>query len=498
MMTGVPWEIDDTVPEGVPWEIDDVTPRQQATPAVRNNGLLPSANEDQGALVRRRINALLQGVGGTANYFADLGTRAGNSLGITNIPEAQLPSNRFATFLEQVGLERPSTAEKVVGGLVGGRMDPGLPAVARSFIKAAPLYDAGRFDALGRPLQGNVAPTRNWNETPTRTAAREQGMASNYKFAPTEVPGTPMGNVGEYFGPSPELKAALSRDNLRTLNSNIAREITLPTGESVGSGGLTRPALRDLSSKAWNIGYAPIAALKQPTPLNAKDILEMNRIAANPDVAKRVSTILTNAGGQKDSGSMLASIRDLRKAADKAYKTDPDMATALKDYVGVLEGALQRNLGKVPGGPEAFDNYLAMRQKIAQISAVKKALGPGGNVDVTKLAAAASKDAPFTGELRTGADMGENFPTLFQIPRTGEALQTERTTGPVGNALYRAVTLLGYPSRKWIGSRGYQTRLQQANAWPLGDMGKGQSLFGAGIQATDEFRPFLDNLFQPE
>lgn len=518
MMTGVPWEIDDTVPEGVPWEIDDVTPRQQATPAVRNNGLLPSANEDQGALARRRINALLQGVGGTANYLLDLGARTGNSLGIrdTNMP---LPSARFSTFLEQLGLDQPKPAEQLVGGVLGGLGDPVSRAMAAGVTRQLPPQQ--NLDPLGRalpdtitpklgPLEGmgmqnppRFAPSRNPLETPVRTAAREQGMAAGYRFAPTDVPNTPMGNVGEYLSPSPQLKADLSQMNVRKLNENISNQLTLPDGTNVGREGFSRDALKTLSKTAWERGYKPIADMNLRTPLLPVDVQGIQRAASHPDIANRVQTILTNSGGTQNSGSMLTSIRDLRSTADKLYKTDPEAATALKDVAGILENRLGAHLAQVPGGPEAFAGYRQMRTFIAQVKTARRALGPGGNIDATKLAAAADKDVPLDGALRTGADMGENFPESMALGHQGESLLTQRTTGPVGDTLYRAVTLLGYPLRKWVKDPSYQMRMQGGRATNVGSPLKTQSLFGVANQVDDYYREKAQpdanlNLFQPD
>jgi hypothetical protein len=479
------------------WTDADVVP---AAATQRHNGLVPKSDEDQGALVRRRVNALLQGVGGTANYLADLGARAGNSLGARD-PNTPLPSARFANFLGQLGLDQPKPAESLVGGMLGGMADPAAQAMRLASTRnPAPQPN---MDPLGRALPENVQPARNPLETPTRTAAREQGMAAGYQFAPTDVPKTPAGNVAEYLAYPPQVKADISRTNVRKLNEAVSDQLTLPTGEGLGRDGLTPDALRKLSTAAWERGYKPIADMNLRTPLQANDVLEISRLTKNPDIATRVSTVLENAGGHKTSGGMLTSIRDLRKSADKLYKTDPEMATALKDVAGVLEGRLSSHLASVPGGTEAFDNYVQMRSFIAQVKTARRALGPGGNINATKLYTAANKDVPLTGALRTGADMGENFPDVMSLANSGEELLTQRTTGPVGNMLYRAVTLAGYPLRKQIQTPGYQQKLTQGRLPNVASPFKTQALFGAANQADDLYnyndKPAAPtNLFQPE
>jgi len=100
----------------------------------------------------------------------------------------------------------------------------------------------------------------------------------------------------------------------------------------------------------------------------------------------------------------------------------------------VLENTIENYLANTKQ-TELLDNFRNARQLIAKTYSVEKALNPAsGTIDAKKLAQQLKANKPLTGELRTAAEFGSQFPKATQ---TTEAMGSLPQISPldVGGAL---------------------------------------------------------------
>lgn len=116
-----------------------------------------------------------------------------------------------------------------------------------------------------------------------------------------------------------------------------------------------------------------------------------------------------------DAGSAVEKIKQLRTAADDAFRTgNTDIGRASKAAAGTLEDALEQHLQQI-GQPDALQAFREARKLIAKTYTVEKALNPtSGSVDARKLAGQVNKGKPLSGELRQAADFANQFPKASQ------------------------------------------------------------------------------------
>lgn len=118
---------------------------------------------------------------------------------------------------------------------------------------------------------------------------------------------------------------------------------------------------------------------------------------------------------QFDAGAAVAKIKELRSAADDAFRTgNTDIARASKSAANELENVLETHLQQI-GQPEVLNAFRDARQLIAKTYTVEKALNKAtGSIDGRKLASQLQKGKPLTGELRTAAEFASRFPKASQ------------------------------------------------------------------------------------
>ena len=130
-----------------------------------------------------------------------------------------------------------------------------------------------------------------------------------------------------------------------------------------------------------------------------------------------------------DAGSAVAKIKELRSAADDAFRTgNTDVARASKAAAGALEQALDDHLAQA-GNPQALQAFRDARQLIAKTYSVEKAMNPAsGSIDARKLAAQLAKGKPLSGDLKDAAEFASRFPKAAQ---TVEGMGSLPQTSPL-------------------------------------------------------------------
>lgn len=380
------------------------------------------------------------GVGGT---LANLGTRAAGGA-ITGGASA--------------GLVNPEDAG--TGAVVGGA----LPVVAQAAGKAG--------NVIGRAFRGPEQPA-------DLAQAVQAARSAGYVVPPTQARPTLLNRLAEGFSGKLTTAQNASAKNQGVTNSLAARGLGLPADTK-----LTPAVLKTVRDQAGQ-AYDAVSSSGVITPGQAyADALD--KIAApalkaaqgfpNAKASPVIDLVESLRSPQFDAASAVAKLRELRTAADDAFRVgNTDIARASKAAAGALEDALETHLAQ-SGNPQALQEFKDARTLIAKTYSVEKALNPtSGNVDARKLAAQLTKGKPLSGELRNIADFASRFPKAAQ---TVEGMGSLPQTSPLdwaagggvsmatGNPLMLAGVMARPAARKMVLSDIVQNRLVQPVAGP--------------------------------
>lgn len=116
-----------------------------------------------------------------------------------------------------------------------------------------------------------------------------------------------------------------------------------------------------------------------------------------------------------DAGSAVSMLRQLRTAADDAFRTgNTDIGRASRAAAGALEDVLERHIQGI-GQPQLLSNFREARKLIAKTHTVESAMNAGtGSIDARKFARALAKGKPLEGELLDMARFASAFPKAAQ------------------------------------------------------------------------------------
>lgn len=212
-----------------------------------------------------------------------------------------------------------------------------------------------------------------------------------------------------------------------------------------------------------------------------------------PDAARTdvLDAVKAARRGTFDAGSAVDQISILRDKADASFSAkDKKLGGAYKGIANALEEQLGRHLENSGVGAEALDAFRNARQQIAKTYTVEKHLQPSGNVDVRGLAADLKRGKPLTGELKTAAEFGANFPRAAQLPEkiggspmspfdhaiAGTTLLASIASGHPGAAVLAAAPYARPLLRKLIGSDSYQSNFVKPRESGPGIMSRLQEL----------------------
>lgn len=222
-----------------------------------------------------------------------------------------------------------------------------------------------------------------------------------------------------------------------------------------------------------------------------------------PDAARTdiLDAVKAARRGSFDAGSAVDQIGILRGKADIAYAAkDKKLGGAYKDIASALEEQLGRHLENSGVGAEALDAFRSARQQIAKTYTVEKHLQPNGNVDARGLAADLKRGKPISGELKTVAEFGANFPKAAQLPEKIGGTPTSPLDAAVSLASIGGAVATGQPLvalgaiapyarpllRKLITSDAYQKRMVNPKQSGPGVLTRLQELQGSsGVQAME-------------
>jgi hypothetical protein len=336
----------------------------------------------------------------------------------------------------------------ISGAATAGLVDPNEAGTGAVIGAAAPavLKTMGALgEVAGRVVRG---PAQSAETQASIKAAREAG----YVIPPSQAKPTLANRVLE--GVSGKISTAqnASAKNAEVTNSLAAKALGLAPDAKI-----TPEVVQDVR-KAAGQAYEALGNSGTVTPgktyFDALDkITAPHAQAAAGFPGSKVSPVIELVDSLKskafDASSAIAKIKELRSAADDAFRTgNTDIGRASKAGAAALEDAIEQHL-KQSGATDLLQNFRDARQLIAKTYSVEKALNPTtGTVDARKLASMLDKGKPLSGELRQAAEFAQRFPKAAQtVEKMGSLPQTSpldwTVAGTVGAATANPAALAG-------------------------------------------------------
>lgn len=302
----------------------------------------------------------------------------------------------------------------ITGGLSAGLVNPEDAGMGALMGGALPVVAKGAGmvgEKIGNTIRG---PAQSADMAAAIQAARSQG----YVIPPTQANPTLGNRLLEGLAGKLTTAQNASAANQGVTNRLAAEALGLP-----GDTKLTADVLKSVRDSAGQ-AYQAVSNAGTITP-GAKYMQALDDIAAphvkamqgfpNAKASPVVELVDSLKSPSFDAGSAVAKIKELRSAADDAFRTgNTDIGRAAKKAAGALEDAIEDHLQAI-GQPDALAALREARKTIAKTYTVEKALNQSsGTVDAKKLAAQLQKGKPLSGDLRSIAEFAARFPKASQ------------------------------------------------------------------------------------
>jgi hypothetical protein len=402
---------------------------------------------------RAKMDLGLQELGADTNSYAYKGGKIGGEIaGTAGV------GNVLALGARSLGAAPTVVNALRSGGMSGGgnlatRVGAGATVGGASTALVSPEdvgYGAGIGGAL--PFVGKVAgATGNalgrmagkGTQTPEMVnainAAREAGLV----IPPSQANPTLINRLMEGFSGKLTTAQNASAKNSEGFNSLASKALGMPAETKITPELLT--SIRNTASES----SADIAKTGVITPTksysDALDKLTETHLAAakgfpNAKESPVIALVDSLRSPSFESGSALAKIRELRRAADDAYRTgNTDIAKASKGAAKALEDAVETHLQDI-GSPALLNQFRDARTLMAKTYTVEKALNTTtGTVNAKKIGAMLEKGKPLTGELKQIGEFANRFKTASQpLESMGSLPQTSPLDWGAAGALSAA------------------------------------------------------------
>lgn len=372
------------------------------------------------------------------------GPMIANMLGL---PKPQTPTERIVQDISQAvtgagtgasvaGLARPisQVGQAIQSGLTAA---PGIQQTAAGLSAAA--SGATREMGGGETAQmvtGLAAPLAL---TPVALATARRAVvpkpqqqtlreAQNlgYKVTPTEVNPSMLQQGLKGISGKVATQQAVSIENQATTNNLAKKALGIPPEQELNLDTLS--TIRSNAGQAYEnisqsgrLGFMTTKLALRDYNKKLDKIAEPFKKIANDFPSAQVSPVIELVESSKfkaaDAASVLARIRQLRTAADDAFRTgNTDIGRASRGIADAMEDALETHLSSLRN-PELLKEFRDARQAIAKTYTVEKALNNAtGNVNASVLASELRKKRPLTGELKEIAKFAQAFPKEVQMP----------------------------------------------------------------------------------
>lgn len=366
-----------------------------------------------------------------------------------------------------------ATGGAVAGGLSAGMVDPEQAGTGAAVGAALPgaLQMAGKAgNAIGRVLRGP-------EQTADAAQAIQAARASGYVIPPSQARPTLGNRLLEGFSGKITTAQNASAKNQAVTNSKAAAAIGLPSDTKITPDVLK--TVREQAGQAYDALASTGAVQPSPAYSAALDKIAAPFIkTAQSFPGAKPSPVLDLVESLRsptfDAGAAVEKIKQLRSAADDAFRSGSpgatDLARASRSAAAALEDALEAHLQQI-GQPDLLAAFREGRQLIAKTYSVEKALNPStGTVDAKKLAQQLAKGKPLSGELKEVAEFAGRFPKASQtVEQMGSLPQTSPLdwglgagmSAASGNPLLLASAMARPAARGLVLSPAIQNRLVQ-------------------------------------
>lgn len=411
----------------------NIMPDMQADARARqgmDSGLQAmGANPDSYAYKGGKLAGEIAGTAGTGNVLA-LGAK-----GMGAAPQVvnALRSGGMVTGGGQT-LGREMATRVGAGALVGGAStalvspeakDVGLGIALGGGLPIVAKATGATGNALGR-LFGKT------EQAPEMVNAIAKARDAGYVIPPTQANASLGNRMLEGFSGKLTTAQNASAKNSEVTNSLASRALGLPAETRITPELLTdiRKTASQASGEIANTGtIKPTKAYSDALDMLAETHITAAKGFPNAKASPVIDLVDSLRTPSFEAGSAMAKIRELRAAADDAFrKGDTDIARASKGAAKALEDAVETHLKDI-GNPELLGKFQDARKLIAKTYTVEKALNATtGTVDARKLGAMVNKGKPLTDELRQAGEFANRFPKANQ---TVEGMGSLPQTSPL-------------------------------------------------------------------
>jgi len=456
--------------------------RRDITAGLANMGF----DTESGAFAAGKLGGEIAGTLGTGGAIANV---AGRALPASAAPvvEAIRTAGMSAGGVPGVaGLGVRTLGGGITGAASAGLVDPQSAGTGAIIGAATP----GVVQLAGRAGQTAGNFIRGGTQTPEMAAAVNAARAQGYVIPPTQAKPSLANRILEGSSGKITMAQNASAKNQAVTNRIAAEALGLPTDTPITVDSLTN--LRRAAGQAYDaIGQAgaitPGAGYSQALDKIAAPYLTAAQGFPGAKVSPVVDLVESLRSPTFDAASAVAKIKELRSAADDAFRTgNTDIGRASKAAAAALEDTIEAHL-KSTGATQMLQDFREARKLIAKTYTVEKALNPSsGTVDARKLAAELNRGKPLSGGLKDAADFANRFKTATQTPEAMGSLPqwspldlygsaglsgiTGALTGSPLAALGLALPLVRPGARSAALSGLVQNRLVQGQPGVIGDL----------------------------
>jgi hypothetical protein len=384
----------------------------------------------------------------------------------------------FQKIAEGADVAGAATAEKTGSPAAGAGVNMALQSIPLVLGRAAPVGE-GPAAAAKRA----AAKVKGEQYDAGTVQAKEAG----YVVPPTQANPSLLNQIVEGFAGKVKTAQTASLKNQDVTNGLVRKALGIPEESP-----LTVDSLQAVRKEA-GAAYERVRNSGRVTPDDAY-FQKLDSIAAPfkraaedfPEGARTdiIDAVKSAKRESFDSSSAVDQIRILREKADSAFAArDKSLGNAFKGIATTLEEQLGRHLEQV--APEALSDFQKAREVIAKSYTVEKHLKPDGNVDAVGLGREL-KRKPLSGDLKTAAEFGEQFPKAAQKPeRVGGVPVSMMDVGMGGataalmhNPVYLALMAARPAVRSVILSKLYQDGMVNPPSYGPSSLSSFQKLVG--------------------
>lgn len=322
-----------------------------------------------------------------------------------------------------VGARVADMGIRAAGGAVGGGLsagmvspeDAGTGALIGGALPPALMVAGKAGQAVGRVFRG---PEQTQQTAQAVQAARDLGLL----LPPTQAKATLGNRLLEGVAGKLTTAQNISAKNAPKAPEIVARDLGLPPDvplsmEAIGTVKKAAGVMYDAVSNAGTVTPGPayakaLDAIAAPHVQAAKGFPN----AKPSPVLQMVDSLRSESF---DAASAVAKLKELRAAADDAFKpggAGADIGRANKAAAKALEDALERHLVAI-GEPDLLTQFREARKLYAKASSVEKAFDQAAEaLDPKKLAAQLRAGKPLSGDTKKLAQVAAQFETAFKSP----------------------------------------------------------------------------------